>query len=219
MTTMRRRLLIRPSPGSPWTSLVTFYVSDSDSGHVLRFKGGVGLPGRREMALGAFPAMACRPSTAGLFSPLGVAIDSLGNLYIADTRTFGFAWFRMQLSALWRAAATRWRQRTSRRAWLDYPAGVAVDSSGVSTSWTQTIIGLRKVSNGVIATLAGTGLPGCAGDNGLATGARLGRSPQFAPSEIPQGLIGDPLGNSMSFRLDLRSASGGLGWRHDHRSG
>jgi streptogramin lyase len=58
---------------------------------------------------------------------------------------------------------------------LDFPEGVAVDSAGnlyIAESHNNRI---RKVSNGVITTVAGTGTPGFSGDNGPAANAQLYR--------------------------------------------
>jgi sugar lactone lactonase YvrE len=61
------------------------------------------------------------------------------------------------------------------KAWLDYPVGVAIDADG------NVFIGdvenrrVRKVSpDGIITTVAGTGVEGFSGDGGPATKARLG---------------------------------------------
>ena len=72
------------------------------------------------------------PTTAQLNGPQGVAVDSAGNLYIADTNN-------------------------------------------------QSI---RKVSNGVITTVAGNRTPGFSGDNGPATSAQLNR-PWGSPWTLP----------------------------------
>ncbi len=66
---------------------------------------------------------------------------------------------------------------------LTFMRGVAVDSAGnlylaiadVGTFGTQRI---RKVSNGVITTVAGIGTPGFGGDNGPATSAQLNSAAQ-----------------------------------------
>jgi trimeric autotransporter adhesin len=67
-------------------------------------------------------ATAARPASAALFAPTGVAVDSVGNVYISEGG----------------------------------PINV-----------------IRKVSNGVIATIAGNETSGYSGDNGPATSAEL----------------------------------------------
>src|SRR5260370_32780713 len=54
---------------------------------------------------------------------------------------------------------------------LNHPNGVAVDSTG--NVYISDLNRVRKVSGGVITTVAGIGLGGFSGDNGPATSARL----------------------------------------------
>src|ERR1039458_4153284 len=59
---------------------------------------------------------------------------------------------------------------------LNYPWAVAVDSAGslyIADTYNQCI---RKVSNGVIVTVAGNGTPGYSGDNGPATSAQMNKT-------------------------------------------
>ena len=74
----------------------------------------------------------------------------------------------------------------SRNAQLDIPRGVAVDSAGnlyIADSQDNRI---RKVSNGIITTVAGNGGPGFTGDNYPATTTEL-----YSPS----GVAVDSAGN------------------------
>jgi len=69
---------------------------------------------------------------------------------------------------------------------LNSPAGIAVDAAGnlyIADIYNNRI---RKVSDGVITTVAGNGNLGLGGDNGPATGASLG---------FPQGVALDAVGN------------------------
>ena len=57
---------------------------------------------------------------------------------------------------------------------LGYALGIAVDSSGnlyIADNWNSRV---RKLSNGVITTVAGNGTLGLSGDDGPATSAQLG---------------------------------------------
>jgi hypothetical protein len=56
---------------------------------------------------------------------------------------------------------------------LSYPSGVAADSTGNLYITDENEYRIRKVSNGVITTVAGNGTRGSSGDNGLATDATL----------------------------------------------
>jgi trimeric autotransporter adhesin len=69
---------------------------------------------------------------------------------------------------------------------LNYPCGVAVDSAGNLYIAELNNNRIRRVSNGVITTVAGNGTPGFSGDNGPATGAELAG---------PEGVAVDSAGN------------------------
>jgi hypothetical protein len=128
------------------------------------------------------------PGPAAQFdSPAGVAVDSAGNVYIADKRndtirkiTPGGAVATLAGTAGVSGSA----DGTGPAARFDSPSGVAVDSAGnvyVTDERNRTI---RKITaTGVVTTIAGT--PGVAG-------ILLGASPRFA---LPQGLaiVGDSI--------------------------
>jgi uncharacterized protein (TIGR03437 family) len=87
---------------------------------------------------------------------------------------------------------------------LNYPWAVAVDSAGslyIADTYNQCI---RKVSNGVIVTVAGNGTPGYSGDNGPATSAQL---------NYPSGVAVDSAGNiyiADYFNQRIRKVSNGV---------
>ena len=130
--------------------------------------------------------------------PVGVTVDASGNVYIADSgnnviRKVSNGVITTIAGGGPRVSATYSGPATS--AELDWPAGVAVDAAGnlyISDSGNELI---RKVSNDLIATIAGTGygarsnsgLSGYSGDNGLATSAEL---------NVPQAVAADTLGNA-----------------------
>jgi len=108
--------------------------------------------------------------------PSGVAADSAGALYIADTNNNRI---RKVVNGTITTVAGNGSSgysgdngpATSAR--LNYPAGVAVDSAGnlyIADTGNNSI---RKVSNGLIATVAGNGTAGFSGDNAAATSALL----------------------------------------------
>jgi uncharacterized protein (TIGR03437 family) len=154
------------------------------------------------------------PATAAeLFYPIGVAVDSAGNLYIADlvnqrvrkvangvittVAGNGMAGFSGDNIP---ATATR----------LGGPAGVAVDSAGNlyisedSVNGIANFVAIRKVSNGLISTVAGNGTDGFSGDNIPATSAEL-----FQPA----GIAVDSAGNLFiadAANQRIRKVSGGV---------
>ena len=131
------------------------------------------------------------PATAAsLKGPQGIAIDGLGNVYIADTGNcrirevsagtittvagFGFCFYSGDGGP---AAA----------AGLNLPFGVAVDSTGTNLYIADAgSCRIRKVTAGTITTVAGSATCGYTGDGGSATSATL---------NFPQGVAVDGSGN------------------------
>jgi hypothetical protein len=87
---------------------------------------------------------------------------------------------------------------------LGPPLGVAADSAGNLYIADYSINRIRKVSNGVITTMAGNGTAGFSGDNGPATSA---------PLALPSGVAVDSAGNLYIADLSnsrIRKVSNGL---------
>ena len=105
---------------------------------------------------------------AELRSPYGVAVDSAGNVYIADSSN----WRIRKIDSIG-DDRLQWGRRPGSRA----PRGVAVDSAGNVYIADVGNHRIRKVdSTGTITTIAGTGEFGFSGDGGPAVEAEL-RSP------------------------------------------
>jgi uncharacterized protein (TIGR03437 family) len=149
--------------------------------------------------------------SASLFAPSGVAVDSAGNLYIADygnsrirkvsvsgviTTVAGNGMFRFSGDGGPATAAQLWN-----------PAGVAVDASGnlfIADSINNRI---RKVSaSGLISTVAGNGNYGFSGDGGPATAASL-RDPQSVAVDGSGNLL---IADVTNDRIRMVSASTGV---------
>jgi uncharacterized protein (TIGR03437 family) len=130
------------------------------------------------------------PATGAMLAfPFGVSVDSAGNIYIADN---GNNRIRKVTNGMIATVAGNGTQGFSgdngpaTSAELNAPYGVAVDSVGNLYIADLNNVRIRKVTNGVITTVAGNGTQGFSGDNGPATSAHL---------DTPEGIAVDYAGN------------------------
>jgi sugar lactone lactonase YvrE len=132
-------------------------------------------------------------TSAELHAPEGVAIDSYGNIFIADRGNSRIRKVIASTGIITTVAGNGTSGYSgdggaATSAQLNYAMGVAVDSSGnifIAEVYNNRI---RKVaaSTGIITTVAGDGNNGYSGDGGIATSARLA---------WPEGVAVDSSGN------------------------
>ena len=143
-------------------------------------------------------------TSAQLSTPLGVAVDSADNLYIADGNRIRKV-SNGVITTVAGGGATLGDNGPATSAQLGNPSGLAVDSAGnlyIADTFNNRI---REVSNGVITTVAGNGDNGTSGDNGPATSAQLNL---VLPSS---GLAVDSAGNLYISASDrVRKVSNGV---------
>ena len=117
-------------------------------------------------------------ASAQLNTPVGLAIDKAGNLYIADLGNNVVRKVTAGGTISTFAGTTQGYSGNggpAQAAQLSGPQGVAVDSQGNVFIADTLNAAVREVTtNGVIATIAGTGYPGFSGDGGSAAKAQLG---------------------------------------------
>jgi sugar lactone lactonase YvrE len=112
-----------------------------------------------------------------LDAPRGVAFDAAGNLYIADTDNHVVR--KVTVQGIITTVAGTGEQGfggdggAPTAALLDSPSGVAVDAHDFIYIADTHNNRIRKVSGGIIATIAGTGAAGYSGDGGPAVSAVL----------------------------------------------
>lgn len=140
-------------------------------------------------------------TSAELNSPKGVAVDTAGNIYIADfdnnrirkvTASTGI----ISTVAGNGTAGYNGDDIAATSAMLNFPNGVAVDSAGniyIADTWNNRI---RKVTKaGIISTVAGNGQPGYSSDGVAATASKLGEPAAVAVDSAGNFYIADTWNN------------------------
>jgi sugar lactone lactonase YvrE len=133
------------------------------------------------------------PATAAtLGGPAGLAVDSAGNLFIADSANLRIRRVDAVTGIITTVAGSGsffppGDGGLAINAGLGNPSGVAVDGSG-NLYITELQSRVRRVdaATGIITTFAGTGVAGYGGDGGLATSAQL-----FEPTGVAVNAAGD----------------------------
>jgi uncharacterized protein (TIGR03437 family) len=124
---------------------------------------------------------------ARLAAPMGIALDSIGNLFIADSGNNCIRRVDTDGNIATFAGTTEHAYSgdggDARQAALSEPEGLAFDSVGylyVADTFNHRI--RRIAGDGTITTIAGNGFPGAAGDGGDAASANL-----FFPTDLAFG--------------------------------
>ena len=180
------------------------YVADAGNERVRKVTGGVIVTVAGDGNYG-FSGDGGAALAAALFEPSAAALDNAGNLYIADTYnnrlrrvTNGI------IDTVAGGGSNIGDGGPALSGQLNEPYGVALDAAGdlyIADNFNNRV---RKVSNGVIGTVAGNGTYGYGGDNGPATSALLAS---------PVGLAVDSAGNLYIADADnnrIREVSNGI---------
>ena len=128
---------------------------------------------------------------SGGSNPAGIAVDPNGNAFIADAQENVVLRLDATTGVLTLVAGNGTTgyagdNGAATAAQISQPEGVALDAAGnlYIADFGNNVV--RKVSNGVITTVAGNGTKGYSGDGGPATSAQL---------SLPWGLAMDTAGN------------------------
>ena len=154
------------------------YVADHDSERIRKVASGV----ITTVAGGGYSLGDNGPAvSAQLDFPQGVAVDSGGNVYVADYNNSRIR--KISNGVITTLAGTgviggfaegfSGDKGPAINAQLAFPTGVALDSAGNLYIADNNNLRIRKVSNGVITTVAGNGTNGVGGDTGPAASAQL----------------------------------------------
>jgi uncharacterized protein (TIGR03437 family) len=130
---------------------------------------------------------------AGLLHPQGIALDTAGNLYIADSENHRIRRVVLNTGIISTIAGNGIPSFTrdagpATDVSVDNPLGIALDTSGTSLYIASLSGRIRRLvlTTGTISTIAGNGVEGFAGDGGPSINASL-----FSP----EGLAVDGVGN------------------------
>jgi trimeric autotransporter adhesin len=166
------------------------YVADTANARVRKISGGT-ITTVAGSGTQGYAGDGSAATSAMLNTPVGLAFDKSGNLYIADVDNSVVR--RVSPGGTISTVAGNGSQGytgnagPATAAMLNGPQGVTVDSSG-NLYISDTLNGvIREVSSsGIISTFAGNGIDGYSGDGGLATSAEFGS---------PTGIAVDSGGN------------------------
>ena len=120
--------------------------------------------------------------SAQLYTPRGIALDSIGNLYIVDSyfeRVRKISTAGIITTVAGGGARDPGDGGLATSGQINFPVDVAADRAG--NLYITEPGRLRKVStSGIVTTIAGNGAFGYSGDGGLATNARIGQDDHIA---------------------------------------
>ena len=157
------------------TRRAALYIADQVNNRVRKVSGGI-ITTVAGTGTAGYSGDGGQATSAQLNNPLGVAVDAQGSLYIADYANHRVR--KVSGGIITTVAGTGTAgysgdggQATS--AQLNFPVGVAVDAQGSLYIADSDNYRVRKVSGGIITTVAGTGTAGYSGDGGQATSAQL----------------------------------------------
>lgn len=167
----------------------------------------------RKVSNGVITTVAGGSTATQLTDPTFIAVDSAGALYLSDpSNSTGVTGDRLRIVAYGIVTTVAGNGYFSfsgdngpaANAQFYQPGGVAIDSAGRMYIADRQNNRVRMIANGVITTVAGTGIPGFSGDNGPATSAQLA---------APFAVAVDPAGNQYiadTNNYRVRKVSGGV---------
>lgn len=151
------------------------------------------------------------PATqASLWNPYSVALDAAGNLYIADSENNAIRKVTKATGIISTIAGLGPDQPgysgdggSAVSAKINSPNGIAVDANGniyFSDNGNHLI---RKISNGIITTVAGTGATGYSGDGGQAIQAKLSASIVGVATDLSGNIYFADAGNNVIRKITV----------------
>jgi trimeric autotransporter adhesin len=171
------------------------YIADTNNNRIRKVTAGI-IATVAGNGIAAFAGDGGLATAASLDNPMSVAVDSAGNLYIADHNNNRVR--KVTTDGVIRTVAGSASYGYSgdfgsaTAATLYDPRGVAVDSTGNFYIADYYNARIRKVTAaGIISTVAGNGSTGYTGDGGQATAAQIGNPYSVAVDSAGNLFIGD----------------------------
>lgn len=146
-------------------------------------------------------------TSAKINGPYGIALDTEGNIYFADdwenvVRKINGSGIITTFAGS-ETATTLGDGGPATAASLNHPVGIAIDGLNNVFVTVASQERKRKVNGSIITTIAGVGMLGLSGDNGLATGAQL---------SFPCGITLDPSEGTIFFADFGNNRVRRIGW-------
>ena len=168
------------------------YIADSSNSRVRKVSSGI-ISTIAGTGTATYSGDGGAATSAGLVKPFAVALDTSGNVYIADAYDTRVRKVTVSTGIITTVAgstsgAYNGDNIAATSAGLNGPSGVALDSGGNLYIADTSNMRIRKVtiSTGIITTFVGTGSAGFSGDGGAATSGTL---------YFPVGVTVDSAGN------------------------
>ena len=144
---------------------------------------------------------------AALNAPMGVAADSAGNIYVADTNNYRIRKISPAgtITTIGGGGATEIDGVPATQSAVIAPQSIACDNSGNVYFVELVMARVREISStGTISTIAGTGVAGFSGDGGPATSAQLNEPWGIAADQSGNVFVADRLNNRIREVLTAR---------------
>jgi uncharacterized protein (TIGR03437 family) len=175
------------------------YVADTFNDRISKYNGGPTIPVAGGIRAG-FSGDGGPATRAFLALPSGLAFDASGNLFVGDSDNGRIR--KIDTGGLISTVAGTGQLRTSPDGGLAVstllynPSGVTVDSAGNLYIADTSHYRVRKVTNGIITTIAGSGANPCAGGFcGQGITSSYSATPAAGAAIIPTSIAVDPIGN------------------------
>jgi trimeric autotransporter adhesin len=141
-------------------------------------------------------------TSASLFSPAGVAVDGAGDLYIADMDNNRIRKVTTATGIITTVAGNgtggySGDNASATAAQLYFPVAIKFDGAGNMLIVDQYTMRIRKVSGGIITTIAGNGMWDYAGDNAPATASSISYPTDIAIDSSGNIFIADRINNAV----------------------